>query len=298
MIRWSSVVRVLGPAEATELVGKRPGPMVASESLRGVGCGVRDAETGQPLVAIAPIPDGLLGELHRLLPEMKVTTTLRAASGYRNASRVFGWAPRKPMFKHESCHPTPFMRDDPELAQTLLALADFSGSWLEESLPAVAKRNLVGVAPIHADWRLTKGPGRAWTSGVINRNSALPYHRDGNNFPTWSVQACIRSNVAGGLLSLPEYGLTIPCADGSLVYFWGQRYVHGVTPLAPLPRADAYRFTIVYYALRGMKDCASYAVEQAAGRAKRAQRETRIATVGVNYGKRTTATAKVTIRDS
>jgi hypothetical protein len=298
MIRWARVRRAISAQEITRQIGTRAQACEPTETLRGVDLAVADAESGQPLMAIAPIPARLLGELHELLPAMDVTTTLRAASGYRNASRVFGWAPRKPMFKHESCHPTPFMRDEPALARVLCDLADHAGGWLLEELPAVARRNAVGVAAIHNDWRITPGPGRMWTSGVINRNSALPYHRDGNNFPTWSVQACIRSNVAGGFLRLPEYDLTVPCADGTLIYFWGQRYVHGVTPLRPIPRTEAYRFTIVYYALRGMKDCASYAIEQAGGRARRAERETRIATVGVNYGKRSKPTRKVAIRDT
>jgi hypothetical protein len=113
----------------------------------------------------------------------------------------------------------------------------------------------------------------------------MPYHRDRNNFATWSIQACVRANVAGGTLSVPEFDLRVPCADGTLIAFWGQRYVHGVTPLAPRPRSVAYRFTIVFYALRGMKDCAETAFEQAEGRARRAERESRIANVGINGGR-------------
>jgi hypothetical protein len=285
MLRWTEVPRVLDAAGAAALIGARPSAGEASDCLRGTGVAVRDAQSGVPVVAVTAIPADLLEVLHRRLPTMEVTETLRANTGYRNASRVFGWAHRKPMFKHEACRSTPFMVDEPELAATVLALADFGGAWLEETLPAVARRNRVGVAPVHADWRLTPGPGRQWTSGVINRNSPMPYHRDRNNFPTWSIQACVRSHTGGGLLSIPEYGLHVPCDDGTLFAFWGQRYVHGVTPLLPRPRVAAYRFTAVFYALRGMKDCASAAYEAAEGRLKRTERETRIATVGINGGR-------------
>lgn len=297
-LAWSRQERALGAPEATRLVGRRPGRRDPTDAARGSELVIADAYTNRPILAVAAMPAGLVARLHELLPLMPVATTLRAASGYRNASRVFGWAPRKPMFKHESCHPTPFMVEEAALANVLLELADFAGGWLAENLAPTERASRAAIATIHRDWRLTPGPGRLWTSGVINRNSALPYHRDGNNFPAWSAQACIRSNVAGGFLHLPEYDLTVPCADGTLVYFQGQRWVHGVTPLAPMPRVDAYRFTIVFYALRGMKDCAAYAIEAAEGRARRAERETRIATVGVNYGKRSRPATKVEIQSS
>ena len=36
---------------------------------------------------------------------------------------------------------------------------------------------------------------------------------------------------------------------------------------------DAYRYSVVYYALRGMKDCHTTALEQARGWRKRTERE-------------------------
>jgi hypothetical protein len=36
---------------------------------------------------------------------------------------------------------------------------------------------------------------------------------------------------------------------------------------------DAYRYSVVYYALRGMKDCFTYAVETAKGKESRTARE-------------------------
>jgi hypothetical protein len=105
----------------------------------------------------------------------------------------------------------------------------------------------------------------------------MPYHRDGSNFPSWSAMPVIRHRVRGGHLHLPEYGLTVPCVDSTILYFWGQKHVHGVTPITPAPRGKSYRFTIVYYARRGMKDCATFARETAVARARRTARETKMA---------------------
>ena len=44
-----------------------------------------------------------------------------------------------------------------------------------------------------------------------------------------------------------------------------------------LETPDAYRISVVYYSLRGMKDCFTYAVESAEGAARRTAREDGIA---------------------
>jgi hypothetical protein len=129
--------------------------------------------------------------------------------------------------------------------------------------------------------------GTTWTSGVVNQNSQLPYHRDGFNFPTWSAMPVIRRGVDGGHLHLPEYDLTVACRDGWAVFFCGQQLLHGVTPMR-LTKPDGYRFSVVYYALRGMKDCHTYAEETRAAQNRRAQRERGMADRG--------ASADVTIR--
>ena len=40
---------------------------------------------------------------------------------------------------------------------------------------------------------------------------------------------------------------------------------------------DAYRYSVVYYALRGMKDCFTFAVETSKARASRTNREDNMA---------------------
>jgi hypothetical protein len=82
--------------------------------------------------------------------------------------------------------------------------------------------------------------------------------------------------MSGGHLTMPEFGITINCRDGWVLYFNGNKYVHGVTPMAPKTK-DAYRYSIVFYALRGMKDCHTYALEVGEARKKRTAREQKMA---------------------
>jgi hypothetical protein len=117
-----------------------------------------------------------------------------------------------------------------------------------------------------------------WTSGVINKSSQLPYHRDGFNYETWSAMPVVRRNMAGGYLNFVEYNAVVACRDGWVLFFPGYKYVHGVTPMES-KGDDAYRYSIVYYALRGMKDCFTYAAETARGQIERTERETHMAKV-------------------
>jgi len=107
---------------------------------------------------------------------------------------------------------------------------------------------------------------------VINKESSLPYHRDGNNFDAWSVMPVIRRGVRGGHLHIPEYDIVVPCRDMFTVAFFGRRLVHGVTPMSK-QSAEAYRISVVYYALKGLKDCHTFAEETALARVKRTERE-------------------------
>jgi hypothetical protein len=92
----------------------------------------------------------------------------------------------------------------------------------------------------------------------------------------WSAMPVIRRGIRGGYLSIPEYDVCIECRDGWVLFFPGFRLLHGVTPIAHVSK-DAYRFTVVYYCLRGMKDCFTYAVEQAEARKRRTEREVGLA---------------------
>jgi hypothetical protein len=160
--------------------------------------------------------------------------------------------------------------ESPEASITLNETAEVLGDYLREQLPEVFLHDQAELSQVLPEWRMTEDA--LWTSGVINQSSALPYHRDGSNFDTWSAMPVVRRGMDGGNLHMPEYGITINCRDGWALWFNGYAYVHGVTPMSPRAK-DGYRYSIVFYAKRGMKDCHTYAVELGEARARRQGRE-------------------------
>jgi hypothetical protein len=265
------VSRVITREEATELVGspveERP-PTVSRATW------TLDADSGEPVLGYWPLGD--VADLRAAVRGVDIRETYRAASGRRNASRVFGWSPRRPVQRREACNSTSLAKEQPAEQAVLDAWAVRLLDQLRELDPAVADRDEATMREVLPEWRMA---GTTWTSGVVNQNSQLPYHRDGFNFPTWSAMPVLRRGVEGGHLHLPEYDLTVACRDGWGVFFCGQQLVHGVTPMrrtAP----DGYRFSVVYYALRGMKDCHTYAEETAHARRRRTEREKGMAAAG------------------
>ncbi len=203
-------------------------------------------------------------------------TIVRQSTGMRNKSRTFGMAPRKVYQRRESCRPTSLAFEQPNEHAVLVAFSQKFAEMYKEFAPDLYesdKKNLAE-AGLADEWRLTDDA--LWTSGVINKSSTLPYHRDGFNFATWSAMPVIRKRMDGGYLTLPEYDFTCSCRDGWVTFFAGYKYVHGVTPMTPKSK-DAYRYSVVYYALKGMKDCFTYAVETATGKEKRTEREEHMA---------------------
>jgi len=261
--------RVLDAQQAKALRGEDV-PELAANMQAGIYC---DAATSDPIAIYLPMPSGV-PELREAVLGLKMGTTLRRETGMRNVSRTFGMVPRRWHMRREGCRVAGMGIEQPEQHAVLVALADVFSGMIRDLLPAVAAHDAQYVDQVLPEWRLTDGA--LWTSGVVNRSSTLPYHFDGSNFPTWSVMPVIRRHMRGGYLSIPEYDLVCPCRDGWALFFIGSQLVHGVTPMRPAQR-DAYRYSIVYYALQGMKDCFTHAIEQRRANAARSERETRMA---------------------
>jgi len=188
-------------------------------------------------------------------------------SGMKNTHITFGTTAPQPLRRRYGCSTAAFDRDLPRLASEIRHMATTAWGALQGYAPVVADEVTNAVFPaIHDDWLLFDSP---WTSGIINKTSALPYHRDsGNLIGSWSAMYVLRNRVAGGELHLPEYGVAFDCADKSLVMFDGQLAWHGVTPLAIDDHPEAYRYTLVYYAKRACRACIN-----ASSEADRAARE-------------------------
>lgn len=254
--------------QATEMIGETVAdldPTLDDEAL------VIDADTGEAVLLYAPLPLSHHAAMRyrTAIRNVPMSTTLRS-TGMRNSSRTFGMAKRNVVLKRESCRAASIDRDAPAVHREILAVSTHLASQLNEHLPEIVARDRQTVAEVLPEWRMT--PGSNWTSGVVNLSSALPYHRDRANFPTWSAMPVLRRGVIGGHLHVPEYGLTVSCRDAMVVYFNGAGLVHGVTPIRSR-QPDGYRFSIVHYSIRGMKDCHTEALEQAEAARRRTSRE-------------------------
>ncbi|AKF14571.1 queuine tRNA-ribosyltransferase [Mycobacterium phage Baee] len=257
--------------EATTVVGdtvpaREPTPIKP-------GTVIRDAHTGEIVMGYLKLTDA--GPLRRAALSLDCGSGTQRTNNYRSKSKTFGFAPRRPVTRREACTMTTTGRDNPEIERVLETYADQFASGLGAIDPDLVKRGHDELAEVSVDWRI--GESKLWTSGVVNDTAQLPYHRDGFNFPVWSAMPVLRRGTRGGHLHLPEYDLVVPCDDSTVVYFEGYRYVHGVTPITRVKRGEGYRISIVYYALRGMKNCFDAATEAAYGRARRTEREAEMA---------------------
>lgn len=257
--------RVLTKDEADKVVGVTVAESEPNVNEAGL---YRDRATGEAILIYAPYP-AQITPLRQAVLGTNYSTTLRA-SGTRNASRTFGFTNRSAVLQREACTPTSLAWESPEAQMTLNTTAEVLGDYLKQELPEVFLHDKAEVEQVLPEWRMTEDA--LWTSGVINQASALPYHRDGSNFDTWSAMPVVRRGMDGGHLHMPEYGITINCRDGWALWFNGYAYVHGVTPMKARAK-DGYRYSIVFYAKRGMKDCHTYAVEVGEARKRRQGRE-------------------------
>lgn len=238
----------------------------------------RDSETGEAVLLYAPYPEKTT-DLRRAVFGAEMGATMRQGTGKLNVSRVFGFTTRNAMTQKEACRPTSFSYEYPEAQITMNHTATVLAEYLREQLPEVFDEDYQAIDAVLPEWRMTDDS--LWTSGVINQSSQLPYHRDGANFDTWSAMPIVRRGMDGGHLHLPEFDITVNCRDGWALWFNGYRYVHGVTPMSARQK-DGYRYTVVFYAKRGMKDCHTYAVEIGEARKKRKAREMAMAADGMS----------------
>lgn len=271
-----TIRRVLSPDEASALVGERvqlphePSlPRVQDEPIR-----LLDADTREVAGIVTRLPAEQLRRLRSSVLGLEMATVARMSGRMDGGGRTFGWSPKRVVNGRESCRATSAARDFPDQHRVLADLSGWLGNQFRQLMPERAVADEAVLRQVRSDWFMDEHA--LWTSGVVNKAATLPYHRDGMNFHTWSAMPTLRYGMRGGHLHLPEYDLVYPCRDGEVTWFCGRDLVHGVTPMS-MARDDAYRYSIVYYALAGMKDCASFAEETASAARRRTERERRIA---------------------
>ena len=259
--------RIMPFERAEKMIGSTVPERTANVTTAGL---LTDMKTGEPFLAYYPLDADTAAPVREAVQRIKWTSTMRAQTGQRNRSRTFGMAPRKAMIKRESCRPTWLAMNQLAEHDALVRLSLDLQAQLKAFAPAAFERDAQVMGVVEEEWRLAEDS--LWTSGIVNKASALPYHRDRLNFPTWSAMPVFRRSMTGGHLHLPEYDVTVECRDGWVVYFPGFEHLHGVTPMQKTAE-DGYRYSVVYYALRGMKDCFTYAMELGQAHRNRTERE-------------------------
>lgn len=200
-------------------------------------------------------------------------------SGVMYPNRTFGTQAPAPLRRRTWCTTSMFDVQNVRIAGLLRDMAAHAWEIAQETVPELAQNTIDAVYPkIHDDWLLAEAP---WTSGIMNKTAALPYHKDSGNIKgAISSMWVLRRHITGGYLHLPEYNVAFECPNKSLITFDGQALWHGVTPFHNTGRIedqrfkkgggynpkDAYRMSIVYYAKRMCQDCGPAHAE-----AKRAQ---------------------------
>lgn len=231
---------------------------------------IRNPETGIPEVVYIRLDPEPFEELRRALDAHPKWPPHMRTAGLATVSLKFGVRPRT-SFRSPKCETYVLARENPRLNRLLLDASNEVLPWYEWANRDIFELHREGVSKIHPAW--TWSP--VFTSGVANRDSQLPYHYDAGNFQrVWSGMLGLKDHIAGGYLAIPEYGVGLEIADGSLTLFDGQGALHGVTPMRRT-KLGGHRYTIVWYGMKGMWLCLDPAEEAKRANVLRTAREVR-----------------------
>jgi len=189
-----------------------------------------------------------------LVDELKVmnySQTTRTG-GLVTTSRIFGYQPRLERRQRAFCNQTSLARENSKAEGMLRGLASEITKRYIASAPEIADNHQELLDKVIDEWRM---PDSLFTSGIVNKNNPLSYHFDSGNFENvLSCMLVLREDMEGGWLCVPEINTRFLLKHNSLFMFDGQKIMHGVSPMKPTSD-KGYRFSIVYYSLKGMWKC-------------------------------------------
>jgi hypothetical protein len=196
------------------------------------------------------------------LKDVKYGETTRTG-GLVTTSRIFGFQPRLERRQRAFCNQTSLANENPKVEGMLRKLASHITKKYMDTSPEVFENHKKLLDKVIDEWRM---PDSLFTSGIINKNNALAYHFDAGNFKdVLSCMLVLREEMEGGWLCVPEIQTRFLLKHNSLFMFDGQKILHGVSPMNKMSE-DAYRFSIVYYSLKGMWKCLTLTEELARAR--------------------------------
>lgn len=224
----------------------QPVPTLAPTAPRGP-VDLIDADTGHPVAYVRKAPPDAYARVKAALSTSVMSSVLRSG-GVRSKSRTFGYAAPNAILHRRTPSASSWAVDQPAEHAAVCSFADDAWALMEasadERVLAIQRAARASVLP---DWRMGDTP---WTSGIVNDTVPLYYHRDRNNIRgAWSAMLVVRAGVDGGHLHIADYDVTLPTADGDVLFFPGVDLVHGVTPITRRIKGG-YRFTCVYYPVK------------------------------------------------
>lgn len=210
---------------------------------------------GVPLLLYKKLDDAEMGDIRKSVRSMKYAhsnrTSYLGSKKNKNTSKVFGFMPRR-VLRADYCHTSATARNYPEQHRILTSFAQNLERYYDTYFPEIFKIHKEKTEQILDQWKIGETP---FTSGIINKNNQLPYHHDKGNFSgVMSNMICFKRGVMGGHLIIPELNVKLAIGDNTLVIFDGQKWLHGVTPIRK-SKGEAYRYTVVYYAMKQMWRC-------------------------------------------
>lgn len=227
-------------------------PVTDDTTALPLGSVVVEPDTRRILLAYLPYTPAEETPLRRALIGLPTSLGQRT-NGVAVRTALFGHMGRTTIRGRDWCRRAAVNRDHPETYRLLAAQAAPLEALYASLSPGLFDDHAARAGRILSDWRLPDA--QAFTGGVVNRDSNIGYHHDtGNVRDVWSAMICLRDQMDGGALVVPELGLHLPVADNSVVYFDGQGLLHGVTALRKRGRAG-YRVTVVYYSTERLWAC-------------------------------------------
>lgn len=206
---------------------------------------------GKVLAVYLVLSDKETETLRSIIKEVKCSPDRRSKGLIVNAV-VFGYTPRKTLTR-DYCSSAMMAHNNPKAHSIVCDFGKTLAKYYQRECSEIYQEHLETTkSKVKPNWVIEDTP---FTSGIINKDSALRYHFDKGNFANvYSNMIALKHGVTGGYLAMPEYDIGLEVADNSVVLFDGQKILHGVTPIHK-HTADAYRYTIVYYTLKKMWNC-------------------------------------------
>lgn len=177
--------------------------------------------------------------LLQAVSNVKIGSTLK--NGIKVFQRQFGWCGSETDFRKKYEHEWGVISDFAELI-----LQGYHIAFPDRLIDHQREAN-----HISEEKRIRNTP---FTNGLINKDSAVPYHFDRGNFEgACTCTYNLNDDIEGGYLVFPQLRTAFKCANNTACVFDGDLLLHGVTPIRKQSELG-YRYSVLYYTMKSNLD--------------------------------------------